>query len=124
MRTLLVTPIALIALVSAPAQIVPITYSEAISALVKQIHKQVAVRLRAGYSGEAKCSGSSPQLQELSATTQLGRWRCTLELRGARFPSPCKVEAYASATSKAHQVHLELLAESRYCHEGGAAGKT
>jgi hypothetical protein len=121
MRTLLVTPVAVIALASTPAQVVPITYSEAVSALTKQIHKQVARRLRGGYKGDAQCTGSNPQPQELDAATQLNRWRCTLELRGTRFPRPCKAEAYVSATSKAHHVRISWLTESRYCRERGAA---
>jgi hypothetical protein len=122
-RTLLVTPLAVMALASTPAQIVPITYAEAVSAITKQIHEQVAGRLRAGYKGEAHCSGSSPQPQELNVATQLNRWRCTLELRGARFPRPCKAQAYVSGTSEAHRVHIAWLAESRYCREGNAANK-
>jgi hypothetical protein len=124
MRALLVTPVAVLALASAPTQmIVPITYSEAVSAITKQIHKQVAGRLRGAYKGEARCSGSNPQPQELTAATQLNRWRCTLQLRGARFPRPCKAEAYVSATSTAHHVRIAWLAESRYCREGRAANK-
>jgi len=121
MRTLLVTPVAVIALASAPAQLVPITYSEAVSAITRQIHKQVARRLRGGYKGEARCTGSNPQPQELNAATQLNRWRCTLQLRGARFPRPCKAEAYVSATSNAHHVRISWLTESRYCREHSAA---
>lgn len=118
MRALLVTPVALIVLVVAPAHIVPITSSEAASALATQIHKQVKVRLRAGYSGETHCSAQSPVTQEFSPTTQLERWRCTLELRGARFPRPCKAEANVFATDQARHVRIEWLAESRYCREG------
>jgi hypothetical protein len=117
MRALLVTPAALVVLVVAPAHIVPITSSEATSAITRQIHKQVKVRLRAAYSGESQCSAQGPVQQEVSPTTQLERWRCTLKLRGVRFPKPCKAEAVVLATDQAHHVRIEWLAESRYCRE-------
>jgi hypothetical protein len=117
MRALLATPAALVMLAVAPAHIVPITSSEAASAITKQIHTQVTVRLRAGYRGETQCSAQGPVQQEVSPTTQLQRWRCTLELRGVRFPKPCKAEANVLATDQAHHVRIEWLTESKYCRE-------
>lgn len=117
MRTLLVTPLTLLVLVLAPAQIVPITSSEAASAITRQIHKQVKVRLRAGYSGETQCSAQSPVQQEFTPATQLERWHCTLVLRGARFAKPCKAEANVFATDQAHHVRIQWLAQSRSCRE-------
>jgi hypothetical protein len=117
MRALLATPAVLVVLAVVPAQLVPITSSEAASAITKQIHKQVKVRLRAAYRGETRCSAQGPVEQEVSLTTQLQRWRCTLELRGVRFPKPCKAEANVLATDEAHHARIEWLAESKYCRE-------
>jgi len=117
MRALLVTPAVLVVLAVVPAHIVPITSSEAASAITTQIHKQVKLRLRAAYRGETQCSAQGPVQQEVSPTTQLERWHCTLELRGARFPKPCKAEANVLATDQTHHVRIEWLTESKYCRE-------
>ncbi len=121
MRNLVVVPAALVVLAAAPAQLVPITGSEAQSAITSQIHKQVSARLRAGYSGETHCSGRSDVQQEFTPSTPLDQWRCKLEIRGARFPSPCKAEANVFATVQAASPRVQWLAESRYCREGPAS---
>ncbi len=120
MRSLLGIPAVVLTLAGGQPQIVPITSSEAAAAIVRQIHSQVPVKLRAGYHGETHCSGTSPSQQELTTTTQLNRWRCKLALRGARFARPCKAEAYISATGKPQHVRIQLLAESKSCHEAPA----
>jgi hypothetical protein len=121
MRNLVVVPAALVVLAAAPAQLVPITGSEAQSVITSQIHKQVSARLRAGYSGETHCSGRSDVQQEFTPSTPLDQWRCKLEIRGARFPSPCKAEANVFATVQAASPRVQWLAESRYCREGPAS---
>ena len=120
MRSLIVTPAALLALAAGPAQILPIlpiTSSEAVATITRQLHKQVQVRLRASYRGESQCTGYDVEGQELTPATQLASWRCKVELRGARFPMPCKAEAIAYATSQPQHVTVRWLMQSRYCHE-------
>ncbi len=118
MRSLLAIPAASLALVAAHPHTFAITSSEAAGAMTARIHKQVASRLRAGFSGETLCSGSNAGQKEINSSTELPRWRCTLELRGARFPSPCKAEAYVLAIAPPHRARVEWLAMSRYCREG------
>jgi hypothetical protein len=117
MRSLLVTPVALLALLAVPAQSYPITGPEADAAITKQIHKQVQARLHAGFSGESHCTGINVGAQEITATTQLAQWRCKLELRGVRFPSPCRAEANVFATSQPNQPRVEWLYETKSCRE-------
>ena len=121
MRNLVVMPAALLALTGAPAPLVPVTASEAQSTITAQIHRQVARRLRAGYSGETHCAGRSAIQQEFTPSTPLDQWRCKLEIRGARFPTACKAEANVFATSQAHQPRVQWLKESRSCHEAPVA---
>jgi hypothetical protein len=120
MRSLLVTPMALLAFVTAPAQVYPITAPEAASAITTQIHRQVRVRLHAGFSGETHCVGISDAQQEVTTTTQLAQWRCKLELRGVHFARPCRAEANVFATSQPNHPRISWLYETRYCHEGRA----
>jgi hypothetical protein len=120
MRSLLVTPVVLLASVSAPAQIYPITAPEAASAITARIHRQVHMRLHAGYSGETHCSGINYVQQEVTATTQLAQWRCKLELRGVHFPRPCMAEANVFATSQPNDPRVQWLHETKFCHEGRA----
>ncbi|MGA2453629.1 MAG: hypothetical protein ABSG93_08935 [Solirubrobacteraceae bacterium] len=94
-----------------------ITSSEAATAMSTQIRRHLAARLRGGFSNQTLCSGQLPGQQALTATTKLQRWRCTLELRGARFPSPCQAEAYVSATDRAHRARVDWLTMSRYCRD-------
>jgi hypothetical protein len=121
MRNLVVMPAALIVLAAAPAPLVPITGSQAQSAITAQIHRQVSRRLRAGYSGETHCAGRSLTQQEFTPSTALEEWRCKLEIRGARFPMPCRAEANVFATAQPDRPRLQWLAESRYCHEDPAS---
>jgi hypothetical protein len=121
MRNLVVAPAALLALAAAPAPLVPVTASEAQMTITAQIHRQVARRLRAGYSGETHCTGRSMIQQEFTPSTPLDQWRCKLEIRGAHFPTACKAEANVFATSQAHRPRVQWLQESRYCHEAPAA---
>jgi hypothetical protein len=116
MRSLLVTPVTLLAFVAVPAQIYPITAPEAASVITAQIHRQVRLRLHAGFSSETHCAGSS-DVQEITVTTQLAQWHCTLELRGAHFPRPCKARANVFATSQPNRPRVQWLTESKYCHE-------
>lgn len=118
MRSLLAIPAASLALVGAHPHTLTITSSEAVRAMTTQIHRHVASRLRAGFSGETLCTGRNAGQQAFSSTTQLPRWQCTLELRGARFPSPCKAEAFVVATDQPHRVRIEWLAVSRFCRDG------
>ncbi len=92
-----------------------ITSSEAAAALAALIHKRAAARLRGGYSSSTVCTGQIEGGKTLTSTTRLARWRCKLELSGARFPSACKAEANVSATHGAHGIRVQLLAVSRYC---------
>jgi hypothetical protein len=127
MRSLLAVPVISLALAGAPqlagahvplatqAQLYPITSAEAVHTLTTQLHEQVKSRLRPGYSGSSVCAGGEPEQQEINASTQLDRWRCTLELRGVDFPKPCRAEAYAFATSRPHYVRVKWIAESRFC---------
>jgi len=117
MRNLVVMPATLLALTGAPAPLVPVTASEAQSTITAQIHRQVARRLRGGFSGETHCTGRSTIQQEFTPATPLDQWRCKIEISGTRFPSACKAEANVFATSHAHQPRVQWLKESRYCHE-------
>lgn len=117
MRSLLVTPVVLLASVAVPAQIYPITAPEAASAITARIHRQVQLRLHAGFRGETHCTGINYVQQEVTATTPLAQWRCKLELRGVHFPRPCKAEANVFATDKPNHPRIEWLSESKYCHE-------
>jgi hypothetical protein len=120
MRSLLATPVALLALVGVPGQTYPITGSEAAAVITARIHRQVHHRLQAGFSGETHCSGTEVGQGEVTATTQLAHWRCTLELRGRRFPTPCKAAANVFATSRPSHPRLQWLYETKSCHEGRA----
>jgi hypothetical protein len=115
MRSMLAIPVASLALAGAHSRTLTITSSEAATAMSAQIHKQAAARLRGGFRGETLCSGRIGGGQTVSSTTELNRWHCTLELSGARFPSPCKAEANVFATDHVHRVRIEWLAESRFC---------
>ncbi len=123
MRLLLAIPAVSLALLGAQplaladTHTAAITSSEAAAALAAQIHRRTAARLRGGYSSNTSCSGQIAGGQTLSPTTRLARWRCKLELSGARFPSACKAEAYVSATHGGHRVRVPLLAVSRYCRD-------
>jgi hypothetical protein len=117
MRSLLAIAAAPLAFAGAPYTS-KITSAEAVRAMTVQIHRQTAARLRGGYHGETLCSGQGPGQQPISATTRLARWHCTLELSGARFPAPCKAEAYVSATGRPQRVRIDWVAMSRYCHDG------
>jgi hypothetical protein len=117
MRSLLVVPAASLALAGAPAHTPAITSSEAVKAMTTQIHRQTAARLRGGYHAETLCSGQGPGQQAFSSTTKLERWHCTLELSGARFPSPCKAQADVSATAQPLHVRVSWLSMSRYCRD-------
>ncbi len=118
MRSMLAIPVMSLALAGAPAQPPAITSAEAVKAMRTQIHRQVAARLRSGYSDETLCSGQGPGGTAIGATTRLARWRCTLELKGRRFPSPCRARADVSVVARAHstrRVLVHWLAMSRYC---------
>ena len=103
-------------LAGAHAGVFPITSSEAARAMAAQIHMQLAAELRGGFHGATQCSGQLPSPQVLSATTRLTRWRCTLELSGVHFATPCKAEANVFATNRPHHVRLGWLAMSQTCH--------
>ena len=118
MRSLMVTPAALLALVAVPAQTYPITAPEAASAITARIHRQVQLRLHAGFSGETHCTGINYVQQEVTSTTQLAQWRCKLELRGVHFPKPCRAEAKVFATDRPHHPRVQWLHETKFCHEG------
>jgi hypothetical protein len=120
MRSLLVTPVVLLAVVAVPAQIYPITAPEAESAITTRIHHQVHLRLHAGFSGETHCTGINYVDQEVTTTTQLAQWRCKLELRGVHFPRPCRAEANVFATSQPNDPRVQWLHETEFCHEGRA----
>ncbi len=94
-----------------------ITSSEAAAALAAQIHRRARVRLRGGYSANTVCSGVITGGQAFSSATRLLRWRCKLELSGARFPSACRAEAYVLGTARAHRESVQWLAVSRYCRD-------
>ncbi len=114
MRILLATAAASLALVAHPPA-PTIDGAEAIRALSQQVHKQAEARLRGGFQSETLCSGSDADQQKLTPETELARWHCTLEISGARFPSPCKAHAYLVAAGPPHRVRIEGLAMSRYC---------
>jgi hypothetical protein len=116
MSSLLVTPVALLALVAAPAQVYPITGPEASAAISAQIHRQVHFRLHAGFSGETHCTGLKVGEQEVTPTTQLAQWRCKLELRGVRFAHPCRAEANVFATAQPSHPRVQWLFENRFCN--------
>jgi hypothetical protein len=117
MRSLLAIPAASLAFAGTHPHAPTITGAEAVKVLIAQVHKQAPTRLRGGYHSETLCSGRNAGQEAFSSNTELSRWHCTLELTGARFPSPCKAQAYVSATSRPHQVRIERLTTSRYCHD-------
>jgi hypothetical protein len=94
----------------------PITSSEAAGAMSAQIHRQVASELHGGFHGATQCSGQLPSPQAVTVTTRLTRWRCTLELSGVHFATPCKAEADVFATSQPHHVRIDWLAMTEACH--------
>lgn len=116
MRSLLIAPMALLTLTATPAQLYPITGPQASTAITAPIHRQVHFRLHAGFSGETHCTGFGVGQQEVTLATQLARWRCRLELRGPRFPHPCRAEAYVFATTQPDRPRVQWLFESRFCH--------
>jgi hypothetical protein len=117
MRALLAVPAVSIMFAGAHAhaRAPTITSAEAVRAMSAQIHRQTAARLRGGYSGETLCSGRGAAREPFGPTTELPSWSCTLELAGARFPSPCKAQANVFATAQPHRVRIEWLSMSRYC---------
>jgi hypothetical protein len=117
MRSLLVTPVVLMALVAVPGQTYPITGLEASAAMKAQIHRQVRHRLSAGFSGTTFCTGVDVGQQEITATTQLAQWRCELTLRGVHFRRPCKALADVFGTDQPNHPRIQWLHESEYCHE-------
>jgi hypothetical protein len=117
MHNLAVMPATLLALAATPTQVAPITGSEAQAVITARIHTQVPIRLRAGYSGETHCTGQSTIAQEFTPSTPLDQWRCKLEIRGARFPMPCRAEADVFATVQAGRPRVQWVYETRYCRE-------
>jgi hypothetical protein len=117
MHNLVAMPATLLALAAAPAQVVPVTATEAQSVITTRIHRQVPFRLRAGFSGETHCTGRSTIQQEFTPSTPLDQWRCKLEIRGARFPMPCRAEANVFATVQAETPRVQWIYETRYCRE-------
>jgi hypothetical protein len=117
MRSLIVIPAASLALVGAHPHAPLITGAEAVKVLIAQVHKQAPTRLRGGYHSETLCSGRNTGHETFSSKTELPRWHCTLELTGARFPSPCKAQAYVAAAGRPHRLRVERLTTSRYCHD-------
>jgi hypothetical protein len=116
MRALLAIPATSLALAGAHVGLYPITSSEAAAAITAQIHKQVASELRGGFHGATQCSGEAPGSQVINATTRLARWRCSLELGGVHFSTPCKAHADVFATDKPHHVRIDWLSTSQTCH--------
>ncbi|HSZ12546.1 MAG TPA: hypothetical protein VK790_00740 [Solirubrobacteraceae bacterium] len=118
MRSLLAIPVLSLAFAGAHARPPAITSAEAVNAMRVQIHSRVQARLRGGYSSETLCSGQGPGGTAIGATTRLARWRCALELKGRRFPSPCRAQADVSVVARPHHVRLvrvHWLQMSRYC---------
>lgn len=118
MRSFLAIPAASLALAGAHPHSPTITGAEAVKVLIARVHQQAPARLRGGYHSETLCTGRNTGHEAFSSKTQLTRWHCTLELSGARFPIPCKAQAYVLATNRPHHVRIERLISSRYCHDG------
>jgi hypothetical protein len=114
-HTLLAIPVATLALAGAQPRAPTIDGAEAIRALSRQVRKHAEARLRGGFQSEAVCSGSDAEQRKLTPETERARWHCTLEISGARFPSPCRAQAYLVAAGPPHRVRIEGLAMSRYC---------
>jgi hypothetical protein len=120
MRALLAIPATSLALAGAPAggpgSVYPITGGEAAAAITAQIHKQVASKLHSGFHAMTQCSAQNPDSGVINSTTRLASWRCSLQLGGVNFATPCKAQADVFATSRPHHVRIAWLSMSQTCH--------
>jgi hypothetical protein len=120
MRALLAIPATSLALAGAPAGghggVYPITGGEAAAAITVQIHKQVASELHSGFHAATQCSAQNPDSGVINSTTRLAGWRCSLQLGGVKFATPCKAQADVFATTQPHHVRIDWLSMSQTCH--------
>lgn len=119
MRALLAIPATSLALAGAHAGghgvLYPITGAEAAAAITAQIHKQVASELHSGFHAATQCSAQNPGSGVINSTTRLASWRCSLQLGGVHFATPCKAQADVFATDQPHHVRIDWLSMSQTC---------
>jgi hypothetical protein len=119
MRALLAIPATSLALAGAPAGghggVYPITGGEAAAAITAQIHKQVAPQLHSGFHAMTQCSAQNPDSGVINSTTRLASWRCSLQLGGVNFATPCKAQADVFATTQPNHVRIDWLSMSQTC---------
>ena len=92
-----------------------VTAGEAFRATDSHIERKVRGRLRARYRGITGCSAHADRRRSGAAARLYQRWRCRVVIRGARFPRPCRAEAFVSGTRWRHVLHIDWLEVSRYC---------
>jgi hypothetical protein len=117
MHAMLVLPAVVLAF-SAPhahGHTLGVTANEAFRATDSRIERKVRQRLHGYYRGVTGCSAHAPGRQRAGATLRFRRWRCTVELKGSRFPSPCRAEVYVTGTRRRHVLRLHWVRVSRYC---------
>ncbi len=92
-----------------------VSAGEAFRATDSHIERKVRGRLRARFRGITGCSAHAARRRRGAAARLYQRWRCRVVIRGARFPRPCRAEAFVSGTRRRHVVHIDWLKVSRYC---------
>lgn len=88
---------------------------EAFRATDSRIDRKVRHRLAGDYRGVTGCSAHAEQRRRHTAAVRYRRWRCHVVIKGARFPRPCRAEAFVMGTHRKHVVRIDWLAVSRYC---------
>jgi hypothetical protein len=96
----------------------PLTAGEAFRATDSHIERKVRSRLRGTYRGLTGCSAHATYRRRRRSprtTHMYPRWRCHVEIRGNRFPRPCRAEAFVTGTHRKHVLRIDWLEVSRYC---------
>lgn len=94
---------------------VGLTAREAFRATDSRIDRKVRRRLAADYRGVTGCSAHAERRRGGRSAVLYRRWRCRVVIRGARFPRPCRAEAFVIGTHRRHVVRIDWLRVSRYC---------
>ena len=92
-----------------------LTAGEAFRAADGRIVRKVGRRLHGEFRGFSGCSAHAPGRQTPGSIPRYRRWRCHVEIRGTRFPQPCRAEAFVIGTHRRHVVRIDWLLVSRYC---------
>jgi hypothetical protein len=118
MHSMLVLPAMILAFAAphhAHGHTLGVTAGEAFRATDSHIERKVRRRLRGDFKGVTGCSAHLSRRRPAGHRSTFQRWRCHVEIRGNRFPRPCRAEAFVVGTHRRHVVRIDWLQVSRYC---------